>query len=264
MVVLGAGATRGASLVVEDRPLEVLPPLDRDFFIQVQKIRTAKHLDNVRSLVSFKHDEFGAQSPSMESFFTQVEFLNKLETELRKKVGRRPERYQRHLDLFKQVLAALFEESLKNRECEYHESLVKSLDPADSIVSFNYDCLIDLALKKHGGKKWDPQTGYGVRVTAGHEAWVPENRGVGPPFGEPIKLYKMHGSLHWKWDEEEGLSLKERPYTRQYGDLGFEIIPPAWDKAITEHPLFKEIWTAARQAGPQRFWETLDTTVLVL
>jgi hypothetical protein len=245
VVVLGAGATRGASFIREDQPARVLPPLDRDFFAQVNKIRTDQ--DNVETLLEFKHGEFGFENQSMEAFFTHVEFLNTLETELRKKKGPKPVRYRKQLETFKQVLAAVFEESLEGNECRYHEALVKVLQPEDVIISFNYDCLIDVALQKHGGKRWEPRTGYGISVKTGSEAWTPTKKGKGPGYSNPVKLLKMHGSLHWKWTDKGGLHLKEDPYTRKHGNLSFEIIPPAWYKPITRKP-YRDVWIAARSA----------------
>ena len=45
-----------------------------------------------------------------------------------------------------------------------------------------------------------------------------------------IKLYKLHGSLHFHNWSRNRIKLKQRPYTRQYGDLKFTMIPPESNK----------------------------------
>ena len=58
------------------------------------------------------------------------------------------------------AIAATLEESLcdgNQREgtaCEYHSQLVKAMKTKDQIISFNYDCLIDETLKRHGSGLW--------------------------------------------------------------------------------------------------------------
>ena len=249
VVILGAGASRGASFVQKKPPTVVLPPLDRDFFDQVAALQDAKRTDDVETILAFAFEEFGAAAPSMEVFFTHVEFLHKLETQLKFRKGRKKEVYKRTIEAFKRVLASLLAQALGNESCDHHEALVGALLAGDSVISFNYDCLVDIALKKKGGRRWDPSKGYGVAVDTGPEYWAPTSIGQGKRPKEPIMLYKMHGSLNWVWDPKSGeLKLREWPTGDPGGSLDFEIIPPAWSKPVTEHDLFREIWKGARKA----------------
>jgi hypothetical protein len=49
-----------------------------------------------------------------------------------------------------------------------------------------------------------------------------------------IKLYKLHGSLHFHNTQGIKIKLKQRPYTGQFGDLKFTIIPPETNKLMTK------------------------------
>lgn len=80
--------------------------------------------------------------------------------------------------------------------CPYHYSLVKWLDPTDAIISFNYDLLVDRALKQRGD--WTMNDGYRLSFhRIGHHA------GESGDWREPLEtrssipLLKLHGSLNW-------------------------------------------------------------------
>ena len=119
----------------------------------------------------------------------------------------------------------------------------------DEIVSFNYDCLIDETLKRHGSIKWNARYGYGFvlgkggKTLSGDKHWSPE-----VPAGkqDTIKLYKLHGSLHFDAPDNK-VKLKQRPYTKQHGDLKFTIIPPKSNKRY-DQGVFKNLWSQAGQA----------------
>lgn len=119
----------------------------------------------------------------------------------------------------------------------------------DEIVSFNYDCLIDETLKRHGSKKWNARYGYsfvlgkGRTNLTGDQYWSPNEPAV---KRDTIKLYKLHGSLHFDAPDDK-VKLKQRPYTKQYGDLKFTIIPPESNKRY-DQGVFKRLWNQAGQA----------------
>ena len=64
---------------------------------------------------------------------------------------------------FQGARSASLEESLcaggqrVGTECDYHRKLVNTMKPSDSIISFNYDCLIDETLRTLGSGKWNPR-----------------------------------------------------------------------------------------------------------
>lgn len=262
LIVLGAGATRGASFVSarKDRPL-CLPPLDGDFFTQLQRIAGDKHRDTVDRLLETAVELFGHNfSITLETMFTTIEHQIRIveKTTGEKWGGKLDELHEKRTNLL-QAIAAVLEESLsfssqggtghQHRDCKYHRTLVQHLESRDSIISFNYDCLIDHTLQTAGDGKWCARYGYclprrrgGGAWLTGEDAWDPANAAA---KDDSIRLLKLHGSLHFKRESEKYFSLKERPYTKQTrGNLQFEIIPPEWNKRFDEG-VFGRLWTEA-------------------
>ncbi len=261
VAVLGAGATRGASFVTRGSESECLPPLDSDFFTQLQRIASPKHQGTVTNLIAAAVRLYGYNfSTTLESLFTAIEFQYRIASGVTEgKWGQSPEALRRDRTALLQGIAAVLEESLtkgdtggtghSGRRCDYHDALVEGLAPRDAILSFNYDCLIDDSLKRGGSGKWNPRYGYELPLPTGRgsklkgeAAWTPntlcDKRGT-------VRLLKLHGSLNFG---EGGKYLKERPYTKNNsGNLRFEIIPPEWNKPF-DHGIFARIWRKAAQA----------------
>lgn len=257
VVVLGAGATRGASHVgAIPGPL---PPLDADFFTQAQRLTQAKRSDLVTGLVANTVAIFGSNFQlTMEGFLTQVEQLSNVFEDY-KLQGRPPDSpYRPVREQFLQVLAAVIDEAIgRVASCDHHKTLAASLTPKDTILSFNYDPLIDMTLRDHFPQKWNPRFGYGVparvkgKRAAGTFAWA----GKDPKTGEislpaaSVTLLKMHGSLNWFPAPVEYFSLLElrQRWWHQHGDLDFEIAPPEWNKPIRSG-IYERVWSQARKA----------------
>jgi hypothetical protein len=73
LFVLGAGATRGASFVKPDKN-PCLPPLDADFYAQLQRIRNRKHIETVQQVIEDTVELFGVNfQVTMEMVFTTLE-----------------------------------------------------------------------------------------------------------------------------------------------------------------------------------------------
>jgi hypothetical protein len=246
-VILGAGATRGASCF---KDTWVSVPLDADFFLQVQKLAALDSTDQLRNLLAFARDEFGEElNISMEQFFTQIESLDNFHHTLKIRRGPRVQRYANILNEFTAAVATVFtlleqQTPTKSATCSYHEALVRTLYSGDTILSFNYDCVVDNALRSAAGKRWNAQVGYGyeaVNFTGWHD-----QRGKGRTSQTPIQLLKLHGSLNW--DRSGGrLRLRKSPYqsTRRAKN---EIVPPVWDKRVGGDIVLSEVWKLARQA----------------
>lgn len=164
-----------------------------------------------------------------------------------------------------QAIAVVLEESLAKKDdqghssltpqhCDYHQKFVREiLRPMDDIITFNYDCVIDHALKSFGDSKWNPRYGYGLflgsqgHLLTGDDFWNPKTPA---PKEKTVHLYKLHGSLNFyvKDDgEKPKVKLKERPYTKQHGNLKFTIIPPEWHKAY-DKGFFSKLWKDAASA----------------
>ena len=257
VVVLGAGATRGASFV-EGRS-GVLPPLDSDFFTQAQRLGKRKAKDILEGLLA---DVFRIAGPNfrmtMEGYLTRLEQLARVHDDYRLvgRPGRNAYRVMR--ERFLQVLAAVLDEAIgRNPECEYHKTLVRHLETDDVILSLNYDWLIDETLRIHGGGKWNPRFGYGVsayfqgKKGAGTRYWACRDNSGQPQYPDKsIRVLKLHGSLTWfpvpSSDGVPRLRLRER-WWRQHGRPRFEIAPPEWNKP-TRSGVYVPVWRAARTA----------------
>lgn len=256
VILLGAGASRGADFGF--KPV-CDPPLNRDFFTQLQRI-TGKHGPLVRLVMEDVVELFGANfSLTLEDYFTQLEFListsegmqatMKLATRLRLK-----------RDRLMAALSAVLEASTVThaiagpgaRGCTYHRALAAELRPNDHVISFNYDCVMDDALRREGRGRWSASTGYDFppRFTVdgrGASAWSPAGNKKLALAGT-VKLLKLHGSVHWQLprDTSTVVKLKQRLH-QQYGTPRFDIIPPQWNKSLGG-PTFRRVWRTAFRA----------------
>jgi len=252
-VVLGAGATRGADLnpVGKDKQPRVagpVPPLDGDFFTQAQLLSGERPGEYLQDLIDGAVKNFGENFRlTMEGFLTQIEYMSDVFRTLRLKGRPARNPFPALRNAFLQVLAALLDQSVgREPNCRYHTQLVDSLSLKDTIVSFNYDWVIDWTLKRHHKKKWNPRIGYGVPCYRNSvKYWEPQKL---PAGNRSIILLKMHGSLNWfRCERKPNFRLKlRRRWWHQYGDLDFEIIPPEWNKPISS-PLYQKVWRTARQ-----------------
>src|SRR6266446_4191922 len=135
VVVLGAGATRGAEFVKNSMGAE--PPLDRDFFTQAQRLSTAKPATLVRTLIKDVVSTFGKNfSLTMEGYLTRLEQMSHVLDDYKFR-GRPPtNEFVKMRAHFLQVLAALMDEAVgRDPQCAFHTRLVERLSAADTILS---------------------------------------------------------------------------------------------------------------------------------
>lgn len=252
MFVLGAGASRGAQI-----PKGVSPgcraPLNADFFTELQHITAAKHRRAIEAVIADVIELFGSNfSLTLEDYFTQLEFFLRT-VQL---VSREPEfdsaefagKRSNLMAALAAVLEASTDDIIRYGGCERHKKIVQCLEPGDTIISFNYDCLIDDALRKAGDNKWNPRSGYGFPTRryslVGSEYWDPEEIS---PREESVRLLKVHGSLNWQLPEggrTMQIKLKQRLH-QQHGVPKFTIVPPVWNKQVDSHDIFRRIWALA-------------------
>lgn len=245
LVVLGAGASRGASFVRDAFHYEARPPLDCDFFSELQRLgRTSSTKEDVGELLRFVRVEFGFDPTlSMEQFFSQVESTNRFHEDIKINRGRKNAQYQKALKHFYCSLPILFNQAIGKKSCEYHERLVASLHPKDVVLSFNYDCLIDTALRNRAGKLWKPEEGYGFDVQGDTSSWRTEGAKE-RDAKKSILLLKPHGSLNWNIDEKGKVNLEPNPYDIKTAKG--RIVPPTWFKDPKEEP-YKSVWQRIRR-----------------
>lgn len=238
LIVLGAGASRGASFVRDET--EPLPPLDLDFFQQLARMDGG---DEGRRLLEFVRSEYQHEAGlSMEQFFSEADYTDRFHQDLNVDPGPYVKRYARALDYFLQVLPRLLNRTTL-ADCLYHQKLATLLHTQDCVITFNYDCIIDRALRAHANVRWDPEKeGYGFEVSVGAARWRRHTRGRPP--SNSIRLLKMHGSLNWKRRDDTSIGLVAD--TDSVSSLKGAIIPPTWFKDLTLFP-FGDVWKNARR-----------------
>jgi len=255
VIILGAGATVGASFV-ENAP--VRPPLNADFFTQLQR-SGIKHRTVVRTVIKDVIDLFGPNfSLTLEDYFSQLESMIDAARLTPTGVARLTradllDRRERLMKALAAVLEASTDEAIRSGDgCKLHRRLVEHLRPRDTVISFNYDCVMDDALRRAGDGKWAARYGYAFprpsRVNAGgDEHWSHTNPAARAQ--DTIYLLKLHGSINWQiLPRGEGeIVLKQRLH-QQRGTPRFSIIPPGWAKREREEPFFDDLWKKAERA----------------
>ncbi len=262
VVILGAGATRGAEFASgSDQPL-CLPPLNADFFTQLQRITASRHQSAIDGVLKDLLDVYGPDfSLSLEQYFTQLEAMLATTAGGTSPTGKfGPARLGSMRQRLLVALSAVLEESAdvakansraRRHPCSYHAALVSSLSPKDTVISFNYDCVVDHALRTSGGGKWSARYGYGFPSPARVEGTSPWDADEAPTQqNKSINLLKLHGSLNWfPFPEDDGgiIKLRERPY-KQKGDKLYEIVPPEYVKSVGSRAIYPDLWSRARLA----------------
>ena len=156
LVILGAGATRGAAFVSGDAL--VLPPLDFDFFRVLQMSRTGRTPEG-RQLVEHVRTVYGsALGVGLETVFNNLDAARVFHAAFNIKKGRVLEEPSRLIDALRVVLPALLGETIGD-DCAFHAALAARLRVGDAVVSLNYDCVADRALSNHAGFRFDAERG---------------------------------------------------------------------------------------------------------
>jgi len=191
LFVFGAGATRACSFV-DPQKNPCIPPLDSDFFTQLQRVRNEKHQDLLNKVIRDVVILFGTNfSVTLETVFATLEHtIRMLRTTGDTRSFKRNDLTGMR-DRLLQAIAVVLEESLgahvltdhpdrSHYECDHHARMVnETMKSKDDIISFNYDCTIDFALKNHGSGKWNPRYGYGFELgprgsnLTGDKFWSP-------------------------------------------------------------------------------------------
>jgi hypothetical protein len=201
--LLGAGASHG----YQDSPTVVSPPLAADFFETFFKLQIAQDLGTkIGWLINYVRDRYGIDPErfmnfrmNVEEFMTQLEdgisayfeqrvgdpnlgTLEMVESQVKVAV------YDQTLFLFTHVL----NEITNGPVYDGYRRLIERLTPEDTVVTFNWDVLLDRALLDCS--PWRPDDGYAVRFSSIFdekwrlpERWRPNAR----------VLLKLHGSTNW-------------------------------------------------------------------
>jgi hypothetical protein len=194
LVILGAGATRGASFVHGDAVVQ--PPLDYGFFQVLQMSATGRTLAG-RSLIDHVRTVYGpALNVGLETVFNNLDAARVFHETFKIARGRHLEEPRRLIDALRIVLPALLGETISG-PCDFHSALARRLRVGDAVISLNYDCVIDRALADDAGFRFDPERGgYGVEVDSGAALWRRSGRGKRPGQAQVEPLSPGRVSSH--------------------------------------------------------------------
>lgn len=239
LVVLGAGASRGASFVGGNA---LPPPVDRDFFQILQMSGTGRTRQGRRLLEHVREAYGPSLEVGMETVYSNLEAADTFSAQLKIHPGPTVVRWGRLIEDFNRVVPQLWEETINDEVCDHHVALARGLKAIDSVISLNYDCLIDRALCDHAGSRFSADRGgYGVDVGTGGQDW--HGTAPGPVPKGSIELLKLHGSLNWV-DAKLPLDLRKSIYKPVAPGV---IQAPLANKPVSKEP-FNAVWKAARKS----------------
>jgi hypothetical protein len=127
--------------------------------------------------------------------------------------------------------------------------MVSKLGSNDTLISLNYDTLLDSALVKRG---WKPETGYCLGGGKRKVNWTPKN--LDPEIDlEKVCLLKLHGSLNWfvggSFNDLSAVFTKkpvhvENPRKNEIRGHVRQIVPPIYGKFFG-HDHWRSLWSKA-------------------
>src|SRR6266540_2440551 len=156
LVILGEGATRGASFVAVDAL--VPPPLDYDFFQVLQMSATGRGPSG-RALIDHVRTVYGpAVDIGLETVFNNLDAARVFHATFKIARGRHLEEPRRLIDALRVVLPELLGETIGG-DCDFHAALASRLRVGDAVISLNYDCNRPGARRERGvsirsGARW--------------------------------------------------------------------------------------------------------------
>lgn len=236
-LVVGAGASRG----VKYAHLGEFPsPLDGDFFDLLQRLKPQeKDEDSVRFVLQRVSELPHDFRYSMERTFYTLHLRAYLRRKLSASVDNTEE--TKIVGCFAHAVEALLRESHGKRVCDYHKALVGKLTGADAVITFNYDLVVERALRPFAVASKTPFSSdlYGLATSSTAERHTP-------------RILKLHGSSNWQikngkfhtgasWNE-----FDDRPWYLRHrtGGTEFPIFLPFWDKEIEQNP-WLQLWQQA-------------------
>lgn len=260
--ILGAGATRGAFHHTILNRKRIKAPLNGDFFEVAHTFVRARQDDHElhRRFDRIKRvfrDEFptrGRWPIPMEEAFSLL-YVSKDFPEIfaarhgrRRDAGGRQE-IEDFLSLTFDVLSTI--ESLVEGDTLY-SPFVQHLGGADTVITLNYDTLLDSALVSAG---WDPAKGYELIGGPNKFDW---RRSTVPKCAHlaKVKLLKLHGSINWYvrggyqklahvFDSKPNkVLISAKPRTNEIHGYIRQVVPPIYGKFFG-HDHWRRLWTAA-------------------
>jgi SIR2-like domain len=258
--LLGAGASRGAIEHVLHHQKRLKPPLNGDFFKVARTYARAEGKNSVAEdrldhlLATFKQDLYVKGEPTMEQAFSLLYVAKEFPSIFRTGPGKKPtpgirKEIDDFLNLLFPILTMLDQRSDGSTG---YDRLVRRLTADDTLITLNYDTMLDSALHRRG---WDPTKGYAIAGTRKKFRWSPLSLADGQtPLG--AKLIKLHGSTNWfvrgsTSNLEKIFSAKPvritKPRKNEISKHIRQIAPPIYAK-IFSHDHWRALWTEAFNA----------------
>ena len=263
--MLGAGATRGAFSHVRVRGKMIRAPLNWDFFnvvkafVNAQKRHSgfAQRYDRVRKVFRDEFPTRGRWPIGMEEAFSLL-YVSKDFPEIyvprrgrHRRAGSRRE-IEDFLRLTFGILSAI-EERVDPQNL--YRRLVSQLTAGDTILTLNYDTLLDSALVEAG---WDPARGYSLIGGSGKISWTRPRPDSAPQLKD-VKLLKLHGSLNWYVrgsftnlaqvfeKKPSKVIISRRPRVNEFRQYVRQIAPPIYGKFFG-HKHWRTLWATAHES----------------
>lgn len=230
--ILGAGA----SACFDRSGSGIKCPSAKNFFTvadRLLKSEPREETENYSSLVFFLKKYFNLTMDGIETAGLDMQdVLTFLDLELEYSDSRDEiEFLQLAREQFMDLLSVTFSKALAGPPCPYHGSLASYLAEGDTVISFNYDLLMDTALTI-SCPYWNPLTGYGFRagtagqVVAGNEVSAPK-----------VLLLKPHGSFNWVICKKCG---------------SFFVLPPSQCGVPLKSACLNDLWSGQPRHDPER------------
>ncbi|MGH9930896.1 MAG: SIR2 family protein [Pyrinomonadaceae bacterium] len=266
--ILGAGATRGAIRHVLVNHKRIKPPLNADFFKVAETYAKAKgarsvEMQRLTRLAKVFKDDIPLKKPEMETAFSLLYIAKDFPEIYKTGPGKKPAAGNRKeiedfLRLTFDILRVLDSQACTKTK---YDLLASKLGPDDTIISLNYDTLLDSALVRHG---WEPRNGYGLPGGKKKIKWLPTTTDNQPDL-RGVRLLKVHGSVNWFVRGSFGnlaKAFESKPVLvtgpRRNEKKGYirQIVPPIVGKMF-DHAHWRALWT-------QGFEELCSADILVV
>jgi hypothetical protein len=249
VIIFGAGASRGG--LAEQ---EIPPPLDKDFFDIANQLAGHGTPKLAKRVLKEVWGLYGKTNGiGLEAYYRDLETRGII-GEFAKTANQPKNWRKREKDLVELIRRVYVQTTVKpttgeHLRSEIHERILAKLEKKDTIVTFNYDLMIEEALRD--ADIWNPVDGYGIQTSGKTKGWAKRwlDHKADREKHSAIKLLKLHGSLNWQ-SKPGGIRLQPRPYlvSTRNGRTRFEkisILAPGWKKPIDKNP-YKKFWRAAR------------------
>jgi len=256
VLLFGAGATRGG-LAANAIP----PPLDKDFFEVSAQIRNRGTPKLAHKVLKDVRDLYGRTvAVGLEEYYRDIEARAKIGS-FATTANKPKDWLKRQKDLEALIRRVVLQTTCQEEQghltasaSESHTAILERLKQDDSILTFNYDLVIEASLKN--ANMWNPRDGYGEEFHGVTGSWSKnwiEDRQIGneqEPRSSRVQLLKLHGSVNWTLYKNKLVRLKPRPLVVRTNRTSpvfdkISILPPGFDKKIDKNP-YKKFWKTAR------------------